>query len=254
MRPSAIPMLSLLWVLVTAAACTTAGSSDDTSTDTDTDPDTEPTPPLSVLFVGNSFTYWNGGVDSHVEALRVEAGGITFQTTEMTLGGASLEVMWEDTDVVTRIAQGGFDVVVLQEDIPETTVASFHEYARRFDREIRDSGATPVLFMAWDYERLNWISMPEISAAHWTIADELSIPVAPVGLAWKRSAEQRPTLNMYDNDDEHPSIEGTYLAATTIYSVLFDENPAGLTYRPNGVSQDEAAFIQGIAWTEIQAN
>ena len=31
--------------------------------------------------------------------------------------------------------------------------------ARLFDAAIRDSGARPVFFMAWDYDRLGWISM-----------------------------------------------------------------------------------------------
>ncbi len=79
---------------------------------------------------------------------------------------------------------------------------------------------------------------------------------APVGSAWKRAAEERPSLDMYGGDDEHPSIHGTYLAATTIYSVLFQESPVGLTYTPGqdgGVSEDEAAFLQGVAWDEVQA-
>jgi len=224
---------------------------DDTS-----DIDEEPPPPTRVLFIGNSFTFWNDGLETHVEALRAGTGDNTFETYEETQGGASLEVMWDRSNARNRIEQGGFDVVVLQEDIPETSVESFYTYARLFDEAIRESGAIPVFFMAWDYDRLNWISMDEIANAHWTIAEELDIEVAPVGLAWKRAAEERPSLDMYGGDLEHPSIHGTYLAATTIYSVLFHESPVGLTYTPTqqgGVSQEEAAFLQGVAWDELQA-
>ena len=83
------------------------------------------------------------------------------------------------------------------------------------------------------------------------------MPGAPVGLAWKRAAAQRPSLDMYGNDDEHPSIHGTYLAASTIYAMLFDENPVGLDYRPTqqgGITDEEADFLQTIAWTEVQAH
>jgi hypothetical protein len=237
------------------AGCPRADSVDDDPDDTGGGEE-EPVPPTSVLFIGNSFTFWNDGLETHVEALRSGTGDRTFETEEETEGGASLEVMWDETNARSRIEQGGFDVVVLQEDIPETSVESFHTYARLFDGAIRESGARPVFFMAWDYDRLDWISMDEIADAHWAIADELDIEVAPVGTAWKRAAEERPSLDMYGGDDEHPSIHGTYLAATTIYSVLFQESPVGLTYTPaqeGGVSEDEAAFLQGVAWDEVQA-
>lgn len=245
---------------VTETNTTIVDDVDDTPTDDVDDTggsNEEPVPPTKVLFIGNSFTFWNSGLETHVEALRAGTGDNTFETQEETEGGASLEVMWSQSNARSRIEQGGFDVVVLQEDIPETSVESFHTYARLFDEAIRASGAKPVFFMAWDYERLNWISMDEIADAHWTIAEELDIEVAPVGLAWKRAAEERPSLDMYGNDREHPSIHGTYLAATTIYSVLFHESPVGLTYTPTeqgGVSQDEAAFLQGVAWDELQAS
>ena len=251
---------ALLPLAVLGAACLLAGCPPADSVNDDPDDtgggDEEPVPPTSALFIGNSFTFWNDGLETHVEALRSGTGDMTFETREETRGGASLEVMWDETNARSRIEQGDFDVVVLQEDIPETSVESFHAYARLFDEAIRESGARPVFFMAWDYDRLDWISMDEIAEAHWTIAEELDIEVAPVGTAWKRAAEERPSLDMYGGDDEHPSIHGTYLAATTIYSVLFQESPVGLTYTPaqdGGVSEDEAAFLQGVAWDEVQA-
>lgn len=252
------PYLSALVAAGLLCACNPTGAVTDEGDDTGTDTGEEaPPPPASVLFIGNSFTFWNDGLETHVEALRAGTGDGAFATQEETRGGASLEVMWTQTNAQSRIASGDFDVVVLQEDIPETNVASFHTYARLFDTAIRESGATPVFFMAWDYDRLDWISMDQIADAHWEIAEELDIEVAPVGLAWKRAAAERPALDMYDNDDEHPSIHGTYLAAASVYSVLFHESPVGLSYLPSqdgGVSSEEAAFLQGVAWDELQAH
>jgi len=213
--------------------------------------------PRKVLFIGNSFTFWHDGLDSHMEAMRASVHGAgPFRADQVTRGGASLEVMWNETNARNRIERGNYDVVILQEDIPETNVESFHVYARLFAQAVRAAGAQPLLYMAWDYRRLNWISMDEIADAHHAIAEELDIPVAPAGLAWKRAQRERPRLNMYDDDDEHPSIHGTFLNASTIYAVLFGENPEGLSYRPaqaGGVSDEEAAFLQRIAWAEVQA-
>lgn len=119
-----------------------------------------------------------------------------------------MELLWKDADVRDEIREG-YDVVVLQEDVPETDVETFHEYARRFEKVIRETGADPVLFMAWSYERLAWISQAEIAQAHRDIARELGVDVAPVGLAWQRVMEERPDLDLFAPDREHPSMHGT---------------------------------------------
>jgi hypothetical protein len=169
--------------------------------------------------------------------------------------GAPLETMWEDTKARAVIREGGYDLVVLQEDIPETDVDTFHEYARKFDAEIKGAGAEPVLFMAWSYERLGWITMEQIARAHRDIGTELGVGVAPAGLAFQRAMEERPELDMYDSHQEHPSIYGTYLAASVVYTTVFGQSPMGLTYLPSegsGVTKELATFLQRIAWQTVQ--
>ena len=109
-----------------------------------------------------------------------------------------------------------------------------------------------MLFMAWGYERLGWITMEEIAQAHRDIATELGVDVAPVGLAWQRAMKERPELDMYIADREHPSVYGTYLAVNVVYATVFGESPAGLAYRPSGISEDETAFLQRIAWETVR--
>jgi hypothetical protein len=41
-------------------------------------------------------------------------------------------------------------------------------------------------------------------------------------------------------------------AVNVVYATLFDESPEGLTYCPRGISEDEAAFLQRIAWETVQ--
>ncbi len=213
--------------------------------------------PARVLFVGNSFTFWHDGLPRHLEGMRSSANvDSPLMAEQVVRGGASLEVMWTQSDAPERIASGEYDVVVLQEDLPETNVESFYRHARLFHDRIQASGARTVLYMTWDYERLNWISMAEIAEAYWTIAERLDVPVAPAGLAWKRAQRARPELDMYDRDREHPSIHGVFLTTSVLYAVLFNESPEGLSYRPmqaGGVNDADAAFLQRIAWEEINA-
>jgi hypothetical protein len=58
---------------------------------------------------------------------------------------------------------------------------------------------------------------------------------------------------MLGKDREHETLHGTYLAACVHYATLFGVSPEGLSYRPVGVSADEGAFLQSIAWQTVRA-
>ena len=206
-----------------------------------------------ILFVGDSLTYFNDGIYSHLERLGGSANpALTIHGDQAVRGGAPLKTLWEMDQVRQAIGKGGYEVVVLQEDLPETKVDIFREYARKFVEDIRKAGSRPVLLMAWSYERLGWISMAEIAQAHRDAAKELGVDVAPVGLAWQRVLKERPDINLFARDREHPSIEGTYLAAVVVYATVFGRNPNGLRYLPSGVTADAAAFLQRVAWETLQ--
>jgi hypothetical protein len=60
---------------------------------------------------------------------------------------------------------------------------------------------------------------------------------------------------MCTSDRIHPNIHGTYLTALTIYAAVFGKSPIGLTYLPSnypGVTEEEGAFLQRIAWETVQ--
>jgi hypothetical protein len=142
--------------------------------------------PGRLLFVGNSFTYYNGGLENHVRQLAESADPPHRITADRaTKGGATLKILHELKWVHNQIRTGGYDLVILQEDIPELTehsVAPFREQARRFDGEIREYGGRTVLFMAWSYERLNWVTQEQIAKAHREIGRNWACPSRRLGL------------------------------------------------------------------------
>jgi hypothetical protein len=212
--------------------------------------------PRRLLFIGNSFTYFNGGLEHHVQQFARKSPALQNVVADRaTKGGATLQILQGLPWVHDKLKEGHFDVVILQDDIPELTghtVEPFYHQARLFHAEINALGGKAVLFMAWPYERLNWVSLETISEAHRTIGRELGIPVAPVGLAFRNALQARPTLAMLGPDHEHETIHGTYLAAAVLYSTIFEANPEGLTYHPDGVSDEESKFLQSIAWKTVQ--
>src|SRR5580693_3529348 len=209
--------------------------------------------PRKILFVGDSFTYYQNGIYTHFEKLAAMANPPLRVTADKSVfGGAFLHRLWDLKEPVKAIDTAAYDVVVLQEDIPETTIADFREYAGKFVAEVRKNRARPVLFMAWAYPRLGWISMAEIAQAHRDAAKELNVDVAPVGLSWQEASKQRPRMNFYGPDREHPSMYGTYLATCVIYATIYGRDPNGSAYVPSGLTLEEAAFLQRTAWQTVQ--
>ena len=94
--------------------------------------------------------------------------------------------------------------------------------------------------------------MSEIADAHAQVAKELGVDVAPVGLAWERAAKQRRDFNLLREDQEHPSIYGTYLATAVVYATVYGRNPASLDYVPRGVSAEDGSALRRIAWETVQ--
>ena len=208
-----------------------------------------------VLFIGNSLTFWNDGIWTHFERMAAGAqppnGAVT--TGRSVFPGAFFKSLWERREPRDAIRTRHYDVVVLQEDLPETRVEDFREHARRFVAEVRQAGARPVLLMAWAYPRLGWITMSEIARAHREAAAELKVDVAPVGLAWERARQQRSSINLYAPDREHPSLPGTYLTTAVVYATIFGKDPSPLSYVPRGIASDDAAFLRRVAWETVQA-
>jgi hypothetical protein len=48
--------------------------------------------------------------------------------------------------------------------------------------------------------------------------------VSPVGVAWKRVREEYPEIELYTQDESHPSYAGSYLAASVFYCSIFQKS------------------------------
>ena len=91
----------------------------------------------------------------------------------------------------------------------------------------------------------------ELAEAYTKAGNDNNAFVIPAGLAFARSKKERPQLNLYAVDKRHPSLAGTYLAASTIYGALFKKSPVGLKYTA-GLDEETAKFLQTVAWDAAQ--
>jgi len=184
-----------------------------------------PPRPQRVLFIGNSYTFFNGGVDNALN--RLSKGDLVCSSE--TSGGKSLAWHYTQSDARQKIAASAWDFVVLQDyslqPLDKPDMLSL--FVGKFCDEIAKVHAKPVLFMTWPRENRPEDG-PEIYDAYENAAGDNHALVAPVGLAWKMVRGQRPKLALYREDRSHPTPAGTYLAACVFYDVLLDRSCAGL--------------------------
>lgn len=209
--------------------------------------------PQRVLFIGNSHTDRNGGLDRAIENfVATEDPPRAFDGERVTEGGVTLEYHWQN-GARKAIRDGDFDAVVLQGYLPGAETRNdepFLEHARLFDEVIGETGADTVFFMTWPRGFNDWSDYDDVAEAHRIVEAELGARVAPAALAFELARVERPDLELMDADQIHATWEGAYLAAATVYATLFDRSPEGLPYA-FGVDPEDAAFMQRIAWQAV---
>ena len=210
-----------------------------------------------VLFIGNSYTYVNDLPCVFTQLAC--SGGHLVETGMLAPGGWTLAEHVNDSSTQTELAAKQWDYVVLQEQsivpaLEQSRIQYMYPAARTLVRMIRDDGAEPMFFMTWghrdgvtdfginDYA----IMQKQLATGYLTIADELGVPVAPVGSAWEQVRQQSPAIDLWQSDGSHPTVDGTYLAACVFYAAIFNESPQGLSYTAQ-IPADTAKALQSIA-------
>ena len=246
-----------------AASATPAGEPTDMPRPTPTvTPPAQPTAlptPHRILFIGNSYTFSNDLPERFAELMG--AGGKAVEVGQCTSGGWSLSNHLTSEETLGRIAGGDWHTVVLQEQsVVHNVEEGMYPAVRALDAKIRAAGAETVLFMTWGRQRgLGTQGAPDfesmqaqIAANYAGIADELGLVVAPVGIAWQEALARDPEVELWGRDGSHPSLAGTYLAASVFYAVLCGENPEGLAYTA-GLPEETARFLQRAAAETVLA-
>jgi hypothetical protein len=224
----------------------------------------------TLLWVGNSFFYYNNSMHGHVGRLLTAAGGSGYRATSATISGSGLN--WHDVEA--HFKPGGvasysfvgdnevrfntfdkpFDAVMMMDcsqcPIHPKLQPLFFESAKKNSEIVRAHGAEPIFFMSWAYQ-----DKPEMTqqlAAEYLKAGRANHAlVVPAGLAFAESIRRRPELNLYVADKRHPSLAGTYLAACTVLASVYRQNPVGNRYTA-GLPADVALHLQTVAWETAQ--
>jgi hypothetical protein len=218
--------------------------------------------PKRILFVGNSYLYYNDSLHNHVKRMG-EAAGLFEQSPAIyksaTIGGAELRDHAIDhlIDHTNLRVEKPFEAVVMQGISSAALTANsrkrFKNAATANARKIRKAGGQPVLYMTpayADYHRRYSASMTaETASLYIETGNEIGALVIPVGLAFDEAKRRRPDLVLHKPfDGSHPELIGTYLAAATVMASLYGTSPVGNGYDYFGeISKDDALFAQQVA-------
>lgn len=202
---------------------------------------------MRILFVGNSFTARNN-LPGLLKGL-AGARGIDLEFTLIQAGGASLRQHLNAGKALDAIATGGYDVVVLQEQstLPIKSPDRFRESARDFNAAIRAAGSRTAFYLTWA-RRNAPETQQALTAGYGGAAAELGATLIPVGLVWERFLSRYDDPVLHDEDNSHPALAGSYLAACVFLIALLNEDPVGTDVPVKGLDADTAALLRQAAW------
>lgn len=219
----------------------------------------------NILFLGNSFTSHNELPEMFT--LLASAGGYNVSVESITKDGAKLQDYNNELGPqLSEKLKKKWDIIVLQEQsripsIPKDCKESMYPNVRELNKKIIKNGAKAMMYMTWGYRYgdidngyATYEEMQEaLKKGYMDIAQELSLPVAPVGLSFLKAKQKNKDINLWDDDYIHPTMEGSYLAVCTFYAQIFQKSPVGLNYT-SYLSDDVAKFLQQTAEETVLNN
>ncbi|MEP7167909.1 MAG: DUF4886 domain-containing protein [Bacteroidota bacterium] len=225
---------------------------------------------ISVLFIGNSYTYVNN-LPGIVQQIGYSMGDSIF-VDQSTVGGYSLEEHSTYPPTLSKINQQPWDYVVLQDQSQKPSLEPGYvdtaviPYALFLDSLIHVNNVCTktVFYMTWGRkygDASNCAFYPPVCTyegmqqrlkeSYLLMGDTCHGIVAPVGEAFHLSIQTDSAFNLYQTDFSHPSLEGSFLAASTIYSTITHKQIINQNYTA-GLPVDTAAYLQYTAWATVK--
>lgn len=220
---------------------------------------------LRVLCVGNSFTYF---YNSHEKLVAIAASeGHHLNVTAAYVGGYTFNRHLHDLKTLQAIEQaiyaGAYDVVYLQDQ--SQSFARYAQNPKQYQLICKDTKelvdrvrtyspkARIWLEQTWAYSGLNYGDFGSYEAfdsylckGTKLLAKATHTSVSPIGKAFAVVRSERPDLNLYEPDEKHQSLMGTYLKSCVNYLLIY-----GIPFSAEtdccGVDSEAARYLQKVA-------
>ncbi len=224
----------------------------------------KPTPvkPTRVLFIGNSYIYYNEMPE--MLAKMTASYQEYIQSESETPGGYTLKHQVSDGNALKKIQKGYWHFIVLQEqsEAPAGPIADVkantYPFAHYLDSVARqyNKNCKSIFYMTWGRKNgstnfcnkwpgvCTYQGMDSLLAQRYTtMAKDNQGILAPVGAVWKYIRKNHPNIELYDPDGSHPSEAGSYAAACTFATIIFKRDPTQIKF-DSKLSAEDAEKIR----------
>lgn len=225
---------------------------------------------LKVLFLGNSHTFFNDLPQLTYELALSNGDTIVFESSTpsgCTFGHPENGHLYNSASLAL-IDSLDWDYVILQEHSLFAVIDYYRETfmypgARSLDSLIKlnNECTETIVQLIWgkknggehcigsnctiDFDDFAHMQ-DSLTMEYLRLADSLSFTVAPAGEAWKHVIQNSDAIELFYQDESHPSLAGSYLNACVYYAVIFQKSPVGLTFTA-GLESSTALLLQQAA-------
>jgi hypothetical protein len=215
---------------------------------------TDRRPVQRLLFLGHSLTYYNEMPEMVAKMADSADSPIRYEITMSAFPNAGLDNHWNNRRTRELLSQGGWDRVIAQ---PKRTYqregadSRLHFYANKL--LVGTAKRPPAIVISQqpsdDFYRQENRSTSRAEDGRMLqenlrgLAIATGADVIDVATVWERVRTEQLPFSLYQ-DGNHPSLEGSYLAALVIYANLSNSGVDRVTYVPWGMSSDDAALLR----------
>ena len=223
--------------------------------------------PERILFVGNSYLYYNDSLHNHFRRMVEEAfpnkvDSIEFKSA--TIGGSRLSHHNIDhlLNHKNLSVSKPFDLVILQggsgEVLSKKSRNEFAKQSRKLIKKIRKAGSEPALYMIHAYgkshKKYDPSMIDKVIKTYEASGIKNNVIVIPVGIAFENAYKLDKTIQLHKFfDGSHPDLLGTYLAASVLYASIYKKDPTLIDYDYFGAINDkDREFLQKVAKSTVE--
>mgnify|MGYP000878516235 CR=1 FL=1 len=195
-----------------------------------------------ILFVGNSYTYRNN-MPKIFEEIALSKGE-DVRVSQVTRGKYTFYLHAKRKKLYRALHNEDWDVIILQGSSRDMLRDSVRFKKRTYPALDKMLGmiqqtqkhAKVYFYMTWPYRKGDpktpRFSDPDsmlkaVATGYGNLRDRYQVPVIPVGKVWRNYAVAHPDTELYLKDNSHPTYEGSYLVACTMYAAIFGKSPVG---------------------------